>query len=68
MSIDLDDMCRLLKPEDGNENVPRSKLKCGEALQSFSSGSIILVTEHNKYFSVFSIVVLFYTVYYVNEL
>ncbi|VDD91921.1 unnamed protein product [Enterobius vermicularis] len=36
MSIDLDDMCRLLKPEDGNENVPRSKLKCGEALQSFT--------------------------------
>uniref|UniRef100_A0A0N5AL57 tRNA (cytosine(34)-C(5))-methyltransferase n=1 Tax=Syphacia muris TaxID=451379 RepID=A0A0N5AL57_9BILA len=37
LRIDFEDMCKLLKPADGHDNVSRETLKCNENLNSFTS-------------------------------
>ena len=45
VEIDLEDMCKLLRSDNGNENYPREKLKCNESLRGLSSGSVVLTTN-----------------------
>ncbi|VDK29367.1 unnamed protein product [Gongylonema pulchrum] len=48
VEIDVEDMCNILKTDNGNENFPREKLKCDQKLNGICAGSIVLVTEFNS--------------------
>ncbi|EJD76199.1 tRNA (cytosine-5-)-methyltransferase NSUN2 [Loa loa] len=47
VGISVEDMCKILKAENGNGNCPRDELACAEKFHNISSGSVVLVSEYN---------------------
>ncbi|CAG9533193.1 unnamed protein product [Cercopithifilaria johnstoni] len=47
VEISVEDMCKILKAENGKGNCLRDELACGEKFRDISSGSVVLVSEYN---------------------